>query len=76
MQSIWIEVKAEVKPVSGCEIVEKVLEKKVKYGPKENPRSAKELQLQAELETTRAEAERNAKEFEEKIQSQEEQLKS
>ncbi|CAL1406106.1 unnamed protein product [Linum trigynum] len=76
MQSMWIEAKAEGKPISGRDIVEKVLKKKVKYGPKENPRSAKELQLQAELEATRAEAERKAKEFAEKIQSQEEQLKS
>ncbi|CAL1388008.1 unnamed protein product [Linum trigynum] len=76
MQSMWIEVKAEGKPISGRDIVEKVLKKKVKYGPKENPRSAKELQLQAELEATRAEAERKAKKFAEKIQSQEEQLKS
>ncbi|CAL1381357.1 unnamed protein product [Linum trigynum] len=74
--SIWIEAKAEGKHISGREIVEKVLKKKVKYGPKENPRSAKELQLQAELEATRAEAERKAKEFVEKIQSQKEQLKS
>ncbi|CAL1393795.1 unnamed protein product [Linum trigynum] len=76
MQSLWIEAKAEGKPLSGREIVQTVLKKKLKYGPKENPRSAKEQQLQAELEAARAEAERKAKEFEEKIQSQEEQLKS
>ncbi|CAL1371194.1 unnamed protein product [Linum trigynum] len=29
MHSIWIEAKAEGKPVSGCEIVRKVLKKKV-----------------------------------------------
>ncbi|CAI0465135.1 unnamed protein product, partial [Linum tenue] len=34
MQSIWIEAKAEGKLVSSREIVQKVLKKKVKYGPK------------------------------------------
>ncbi|CAL1395761.1 unnamed protein product [Linum trigynum] len=34
MQSIWIEAKAEGKPISGRDIVEKVLKKKLKYGPK------------------------------------------
>ncbi|CAL1382552.1 unnamed protein product [Linum trigynum] len=74
MQAIQAHVKADGKTLSSRKIVEMVLKKKVKYGPKETSRTAREIQLEAGLEAERAESERRTKEFEEKIQGQEEKI--
>ncbi|CAL1366293.1 unnamed protein product [Linum trigynum] len=74
MIAIHTQAKEDGKSLSGREIVEMVLKKKVKYGPKETVRSTREIQLEAELQEERAESERRTKEFEAKIQSQEEKI--
>ncbi|CAL1378938.1 unnamed protein product [Linum trigynum] len=76
MKRIHAEAVAEGKRLFGPEIVLKVLEKAPSYTRKGNSSSQREKDLEARLEETFAEGERQRKEFEDQIHAQQEQIEN
>ncbi|CAL1378339.1 unnamed protein product [Linum trigynum] len=74
MRRIHLEAVEQGNPMSGAEIVRRVLQKAPSYVRKEDLISERDKELEAHLETSLADADKQRQEFEDKIKSQQDQI--